>query len=195
MAEIANVVSGNTITSTWGNQIRDRTIQRYASAAARTAGHPSPTEGDLSYRQDSNIVEVYNGTAWMPVAAAGIIGYAQVVANQTGIGAGDNALTGLSVAVTVVAGRRLQVSGRCTAAAAATSHATLKIKEGSTQLAAAAYNNPPVAGAGLFVNTYLTPTAGSHTYFLAGTAVTSNWDMAASATAPAYIAIEDVGAV
>ncbi len=70
MPEIANVVSGNTITSAWGNQIRDRTIQRYASVAARTAAHPSPTEGELSYLQDLNVVEYYNGSAWIPIAAA-----------------------------------------------------------------------------------------------------------------------------
>jgi hypothetical protein len=67
MPEIANVVSGNTITSSWGNAIRDRTVQRYATAAARTSGHPSPVEGDLSYLQDSNTLWYYNGTAWVPV--------------------------------------------------------------------------------------------------------------------------------
>ena len=67
MAEIPNVVGGEIITDEWGNDIRDRTVQRYATVAARTAAHPSPIEGDLSYLQDSNTVDVYNGTAWVPV--------------------------------------------------------------------------------------------------------------------------------
>ena len=45
------------------------------------------------------------------------------------------------------------------------------------------------------MDTFVTPTAGSHTYALYGTAVTSNWDLGASATAPAFITVEDVGAV
>jgi hypothetical protein len=71
MPEQANVISGNPIQSSWGNAIRDRTVQRYASAAARTAGHPTPTEGDLSYLQDVNLVYVYNGSAWVPLGGTG----------------------------------------------------------------------------------------------------------------------------
>jgi hypothetical protein len=67
MPEIANVVSGNTITSTWGNQIRDRTIQRYASATARATAHPSPTAGDLSYLTDVDDIALYDGANWIPL--------------------------------------------------------------------------------------------------------------------------------
>lgn len=64
MPEMPDVVAGNTITVAWGNQIRSRTVQRYATAAARTASIPSPTEGDLSYLQDTNTVYVWDGSAW-----------------------------------------------------------------------------------------------------------------------------------
>ena len=64
MPEIVNVVSGNTITSVWGNSIRDRTIQRYASAAARTAAHASPATGDMSFLTDTGKVYVYSSGAW-----------------------------------------------------------------------------------------------------------------------------------
>ena len=76
MPEIPNVIGGEVITSEWGNDIRDRTVQRYATVAARTASIPTPTEGDLSYLQDSNLVYVYNGSAWVklsvPVVTADI---------------------------------------------------------------------------------------------------------------------------
>lgn len=77
MSEMPDVATLTTISSDWGNDIRDRTIQRYSSVANRTSEHASPAEGDLSYLEDSNTVWVYNGTAWVqlvpgPVATANI---------------------------------------------------------------------------------------------------------------------------
>lgn len=65
MAEMPDVIAGEVIEVDWGNDIRDRTVQRYASVAARTASIPSPTEGDLSYLEDGNTVWVYNGSSWV----------------------------------------------------------------------------------------------------------------------------------
>jgi hypothetical protein len=44
------------------------TLASYADSAARTTAIPSPTEADLSYLQDTNSVEVYDGSAWASVA-------------------------------------------------------------------------------------------------------------------------------
>src|SRR5690554_5303538 len=65
MPEIDNVQIGETIAADWGNAIRDRTIQRYANAAERDLLHPTPAEGDLSYLEDTNTIEVYDGFAWV----------------------------------------------------------------------------------------------------------------------------------
>src|SRR5690554_6773433 len=65
MPEIDNVQIGETIAVEWGNAIRDRTIQRYANAAERDELHPTPTEGDLSYLEDTNSIEVYDGFTWV----------------------------------------------------------------------------------------------------------------------------------
>lgn len=65
MPEIDNVQIGETIAVEWGNAIRDRTIQRYANAAERDLLHPTPAEGDLSYLEDTNSIEVYDGFAWV----------------------------------------------------------------------------------------------------------------------------------
>src|SRR5690554_4425535 len=65
MPELDNVQIGETIAVEWGNAIRDRTIQRYADAAERDELHPNPTEGDLSYLEDTNSIEVYDGFAWV----------------------------------------------------------------------------------------------------------------------------------
>lgn len=66
--EIANVNTGETIASEYGNALRDRTVQRYANAAERATEHPSPTVGDLAFLADSGTVEVFrSGTGWTNV--------------------------------------------------------------------------------------------------------------------------------
>lgn len=44
--------------------LQDQAVMVFASAAARTSALTSPSEGMMSYRTDSNIVEVYDGSAW-----------------------------------------------------------------------------------------------------------------------------------
>ncbi len=67
MPELNDVTTGSTIASQWGNDIRDRTIQRYADAAERTTEHPSPTQGDLSYLADTGDVDVFGPSGWQHV--------------------------------------------------------------------------------------------------------------------------------
>lgn len=67
MPEIPNVVPAAEVESDWGNDIRDRTLQRYASSAARASAHSSPTPGDLSFLADTGLVYVYYDGAWTPI--------------------------------------------------------------------------------------------------------------------------------
>jgi len=48
-------------------------LASYADSAARTTAIPSPTEADLSYLQDTNSVEVYDGSAWGALAGGKIL--------------------------------------------------------------------------------------------------------------------------
>lgn len=74
MPEIANVISSETIEVEWGNTIRDRTIQRYADNADRSAKHPEPAPGDLAYMANSGKIQVFHDGAWRNVGpAAGTI--------------------------------------------------------------------------------------------------------------------------
>lgn len=70
---IPDVVPDQTIESSWGNDIRDRTITPFASAAARTAAIPTPTVGMLTYLQDRKRTEIFDGTLWQPDGPAGIV--------------------------------------------------------------------------------------------------------------------------
>jgi hypothetical protein len=49
--------------------LQDQTVGVYAGTAARSSAILSPSEGQVSYRSDDDIVEVYDGTNWVPVSA------------------------------------------------------------------------------------------------------------------------------
>ncbi len=64
MAKTPDVVDGGIIQSSWGNEIRNRTIQVFASAAERASQWPTPPRGAISYLNDVGNLWVHNGTAW-----------------------------------------------------------------------------------------------------------------------------------
>lgn len=129
---------------------------------------------------------------------AGLIGYAAVTSNQTGISS-ETDLTGLSRTVTVGPGRRLRVRvvGRVTHSNAG-SRAVGRIKEGTTTLGLFAdhhsHTNAQIAGVG--GEAIITPTEGTHTYKATLQAVSGagTVDLTASSTGPAVLEIEDLGA-
>jgi len=72
MPEMPDVVSGEAVAADWGNDIRDRTVQRYADATARDAAMPFPLAGDLAYLDDSGTVTLFDGTQWRSGSAEGV---------------------------------------------------------------------------------------------------------------------------
>lgn len=71
--EIADVTPATTIDVEWGNDIRDRTVQRYPSVAGRTSEHPTPAAGDLAFLEDSGAIEVYFGGSWRGLLPSGAV--------------------------------------------------------------------------------------------------------------------------
>lgn len=61
MALISNVVTSGTIAATWGNEVRDATVQVTTSAARPS----SPAEGMLIYETDTDRFMFYDGTSWV----------------------------------------------------------------------------------------------------------------------------------
>lgn len=59
------VVSGTTITATWGNQVRDQQVSVFASIAALLSAVTSPVQGMLCYVADTDLFWRYNGAKWM----------------------------------------------------------------------------------------------------------------------------------
>jgi hypothetical protein len=74
---IANVVANTPILSTWGNQIRDRTVMDFASVAERTAQWTAPPEGAHSFTRDTDTDWYYTGTTWLPVTGVPHESYAE----------------------------------------------------------------------------------------------------------------------
>ena len=68
MALISNVVTGGTIAATWGNAVRDATVQ-VTTSAARPG---SPAEGMVIYETDTNLLLAYDGSAWSQLGNAGV---------------------------------------------------------------------------------------------------------------------------
>lgn len=129
--------------------------------------------------------------------AASTLGYAQVTANQTGIGTTVTDLTGLSVTVTVTASRRIRVTGYIPVQQQTNGRlVTAYVREGSTTLndyllaidgTASLFGTIPAA-------VVLTPSAGSHTYKLSLATSGDTVNMIAASGRPAFILVEDIGA-
>lgn len=121
-------------------------------------------------------------------------GYAPVIANQ-GPTAGPWAITGASITVTVGTGRRIRVSAQAElGSSVATDTVAVQIMEGASVLQSGvstvnAYQPTQPTAA------ILTPSAGTHTYFLMAVRIlgTGTLNNHAAAAAVTYILAEDIG--
>lgn len=92
MSWISDVITRTTITSVWGNAIRDRVVHTFDSHAERDA-HPSLPNGVVCFTADDNLLWRKVGGAWWPllpvqvtgtpVAADVTIGQTKLVASIT----------------------------------------------------------------------------------------------------------------
>jgi len=62
--ELGDVSGGDVIAAGFTNNVKDRTIMRYASAASRDAIITAPVAGSLSYLDNTSQVEIYTGSFW-----------------------------------------------------------------------------------------------------------------------------------
>lgn len=163
-----------------------------------TAGtRPSnPYEGQLIFETDTNKLVGHGGVDWAPRDAGGQIGYAQAVVDQTAITTLVD-MTSLTTTVTVGTGRRIRVSAFVSAEnTTATQGAQIQIQQDGVQieLDGRAFNNGNVQER-LYPAVVLSPSAGAHTYKLViGNYVGGTVIARASATAPNWILVEDIGA-
>jgi hypothetical protein len=72
MALTPNVIANAPILSTWGNEVRDRSVQVFATSAERASQWPAPPTGATSYLVATpGVLYVWNGGAWVVGGGAG----------------------------------------------------------------------------------------------------------------------------
>lgn len=128
----------------------------------------------------------------------GVVGYAQVTASQNGVGTAVTDLTSLSVTFTALASRRYRITGfaHFLYASGSPAVAVLRITDGANNQITE--SNMPGSAAVYTtwnVQTVVTPSAGSVTYKLRANVNTGTMNVFAGSTAPAFIMVEDLGAV
>ena len=83
MAELGDVIGGDIITSTFTNELKDRTVMRYANAAARDASITTPQNGDVAWLLTGTLT-VYNGSKWLNFLGANLYARAVVFTGPNG---------------------------------------------------------------------------------------------------------------
>ncbi len=71
MGRQPDVVALGTIASSWGNAVRDTGVIPFTNAAQRTSQWPSPSEGAVSYLEDTNAFEYWDGATWTAFGGGG----------------------------------------------------------------------------------------------------------------------------
>jgi hypothetical protein len=99
-------VAGTVLTASDVNSyLMDQAVMRFSSSAVRASELPTPSEGMMSYLDDTNQVEVYDGAAWGQVSASipGNIPHAQFATSipPTALGFSKAPNDSVSVAATI----------------------------------------------------------------------------------------------
>jgi hypothetical protein len=68
IASLTDAPDANKLAKDIANAIAPRSIMRFTSASARGATLTSPTEGMLTWLQDVNRLDLYDGTTWVAVS-------------------------------------------------------------------------------------------------------------------------------
>lgn len=158
-------------------------------------------EGQLIYEMDTDSYFSWNGTSWVPIGTGGgggaaTLGYAQsTTLSQLVTSTNSVDLTGLSVTVTVPAGRRIRITGSGLAQInAADNRSQINIVEGVTILNTFLVNHSEAAvNESLVPVAVISPSAGTHTYKLQGASPDAgNATFSGSVAAPTFILVEDI---
>lgn len=99
-------VAGEVLTASDVNgYLMDQSVMRFATASARSADIASPTEGMVSYLDDTNSVEVYSGSAWSGIGAGVFAQYTFSASAALGFTVGPSDSISIAGTVTFPAGR------------------------------------------------------------------------------------------
>ena len=94
--------AGEVLTATLVNTyLQDQVVARFASAAARDAafggsGEPTLEEGRVCYLDDTNVLQYYSGSAWIPINSEAVISQIQAKGDLV-VGTGSSTISRVAV--------------------------------------------------------------------------------------------------
>jgi hypothetical protein len=149
MAGKKTFVAGEVLTAQDVNDyLMDQSVMNFASVAARSSAIPTPTDGMVTYRQDIDAMEAYNGTAYVPVNK-NVVSY--VIDTTASLIITTTTETGMftSPSFTPIAGRLYEatVTVGVIQKTTATGQVTVSLRQNTvagTRLDVAAYTSQPV---------------------------------------------------
>ena len=68
-------IDGDVLPASDLNLLMNQSVMTFATAAARTTALPTPTEGMVSYLEDTNQLFIYSGSAWVAIATSSTNSY------------------------------------------------------------------------------------------------------------------------
>lgn len=188
------VVGEEVLAADFNTFVQRQVVATFANAAARDAAIPSPTEGMMAYLDDLNALQLRLDTLWKTLPA-GYLAEAKLTANSGSAAQTPLVVPGLSISITVPAGRRIRLSfsGQMVHSGTGTL-ARVYIQEGATVLTQAYYS----LGGNNFVHAHfvalIQPAAGSHTYDIYMSSDVNTINVNANPQQPAWHWAEDLGA-
>jgi hypothetical protein len=191
--------SPNKVESTWGNAIRDRVINSFASTAARDAAIPSPVPGQMCVIGTTQTLLQYCGatSGWCPPwnMPWGVMAFVQDTTNRTGITTLTDVPGVTTGAVTYKANRRLKITmGFCLLNSTANVANIVTLCDGAnTIIIPGSYINKSTTESDCFVTEdTIVSTAGPVTYKMRASCPSGSLSIK-NAVRRAFICVEDVG--
>lgn len=90
-----------TASQSLATSIDNRVVNVFADSAARSTAIPSPSEGQVSYLEDTDALETYDGSAWVGLGGGKILQVVQGTSStQTSSTSTSYVTTGLSATIT-----------------------------------------------------------------------------------------------
>jgi hypothetical protein len=167
--------------------------QAGVTAATSTTRPAAPYLGQHIYETDTFNELTWNGYVWQKAPQTQTLAYAQILVGQSAIGTSTTDVAGLSITITVPAGRRIRLSAfGVFQKKTSTNYVWMRIHEGAVAVAASLVNVITDEYETLMPTAVLTPTAGTHTYRVVMSCGANTVDLLALADYPAYILAEDI---
>lgn len=196
MPQKAWVQGEEVLAADFNSYVQNQLTPTFTGTAQRDAQWASPPNGAVCITVDTGAFWQRIGGVWYKPFSQ--LGYAQTTAATNGITGAGADIAGLSVTLTMPAGRRIRIAAYCSRlnGAASNSLGYLRIvgDAGAILQQAQGIMSAGSFGHAVTAECFLTPSAGAHTYKVNVMAATANVNFFADGQGPGWIEVRDIGA-